>query len=470
MTSLSAPWIVAVVVKATLLLLIVFGLSRLLRRRSAALRHLVWCAAIAGVLAVPLLSVTVPWRLPVKTAMVPDVAGWQSGRAAGGAELQGGRVAEKAEGAAREPSVPPAAPAASAETHTINVAGLLLAIWLAGAALVLLRLVLGWAIVRRLATRALPLEASEWTRPLYEAADRLGLAEVPRLVMSERTPMPFAGGLLRPTIVLPAEATAWTGQRRRAVLAHELAHVRRADIAVNALGQIACALYWFHPLVWLAAKRLRTESERACDNLVLGLGTRPSDYADHLLQIVCGAGDARTPALALPMAERREFEGRMLAILERDASRHAPSRVHAGVLAGLAAVMVLPLAALVPTAAPAPATKDGPAAAAAEQPRIAGPAVHQPADTPRARDARSRDGDVHVATTAKTETRTRTNTMLRTSTETRTAMEAPAGASRADTGDTRVASALIGTLHDPSARVRLSAVTALGNLESRQAT
>ena len=70
------------------------------------------------------------------------------------------------------------------------------------------------------------------------------------------------------------------------------------------MGRVACALYWFHPLVWTAARRLRAESERACDDLALVFGARPSDYAEHLLDIVTCVRDHNTPAIALAMAHR----------------------------------------------------------------------------------------------------------------------------------------------------------------------
>ena len=91
------------------------------------------------------------------------------------------------------------------------------------------------------------------------------------------------------------------------------------------------------------------ERERACDDLVLGVGTRASEYAVHLLQIVCRAARSRTPAVALPMAQRHEFEGRMLAILERVARREPASWRHGALLAALALALILPLAALAPS-------------------------------------------------------------------------------------------------------------------------
>ena len=74
--------------------------------------------------------------------------------------------------------------------------------------------------------------------------------------------MPFTYGLLRPVIVLPASADEWTTDRRRSVLLHELAHVRRRDLLTNAIVQLACAVYWFHPLVRLAGRHVRIEAER----------------------------------------------------------------------------------------------------------------------------------------------------------------------------------------------------------------
>jgi hypothetical protein len=108
--------------------------------------------------------------------------------------------------------------------------------------------------------------------------------------------------------------------------------------------------------VWTAAKRLRSESERACDDLALTCGARASDYAEHLLDIVTGVRHHATPAVALAMARRKEFEGRMLAILDPELRRGAPSRRQTAGLVGGLAVLSLVVGAAVPVARAA----DGP--------------------------------------------------------------------------------------------------------------
>jgi HEAT repeat protein len=209
---------------------------------------------------------------------------------------------------------------------------------------------LAWAslAVRRIVKQAHPLDTADWRTPLWEVADRMGLDEVPRLLRSDEAKMPFACGLATPTIVLPAESDNWTLDRRRAVLLHELAHVRRHDLLGHTLGRLVCAVYWFHPLVWTAAKQLRNESERACDDLALSCGTRATDYAEHLLDIVTSVRRDATPSVALAMARRKEFEGRMLAILDPELRRSTPSRRQSAVLISTLALVALTVGAAAP--------------------------------------------------------------------------------------------------------------------------
>ncbi len=280
--------------------------------------------------------------------------------------------------------------------------------WAAVACALLLRLGCGAWSVRRIVRRARPLDDPDWQTPLYEIADRLELDAAPRLLRSDDVKMPFAAGLLSSTIVLPAESDGWSAERRTAVLIHELGHVRRRDLIGHTLGRVACALWWFHPLVWTAARRLRAESERACDDLALVFGARPSDYAEHLLDIVSCVRDHSTPAVALAMAHRREFEGRMLAILDPELRRRGPGRLHTAALVGGLATLALAVGA----AAPAPREDGAPDVATADPSRalhvhvtVADPdsAVEVDVDTSEARvavssrAARSRRSSASVA-------------------------------------------------------------------------
>jgi len=352
--------VLLILAKATIVLLAALGVTRALERGSAVSRHLVWFVALGAVLLIPAVASWSPLRLAILPSVdapsetVPSTSGPTSG-------------IEPA------PAVAPSVAAPRTETTSPNVSAtvntvrdivspktpwfgilsdpkLLLGIWASVALLFAGWLVYGALLVHRIIRRSRVLDTPEWTNPLWEVADRLGLDNAPRLVRSDDAKMPFACGLLTPTIVLPAESDGWTLDRRRAVLLHELAHVRRRDLVGHTVGRLACALYWFHPLVWTAAKRLRSESERACDDLALNCGARASDYAEHLLDIVTGVRHHATPAVALAMARRKEFEGRMLAILDPELRRGAPGRKQTVGLVGGLVVLSLVVGAAVPVA------------------------------------------------------------------------------------------------------------------------
>jgi HEAT repeat protein/beta-lactamase regulating signal transducer with metallopeptidase domain len=450
--------VLGILLKGTALLLAAAVLAVALRRASAALRHLVWSAAVITILALPILALVVPWRLAVVPVATAGLVGPVRPAAPVVSDLSNGAVGLDAPNATVAPNAPDVAAAPAPPVSPVSPTSpiwptALVALWTTGALLLLARLALGAAVLARAVRTATPLTTPDWTHPLLEAADRLALDRAPRLLMSARLPLPYACGLLRPTIVLPESAAEWSDRRRRAVLCHELAHVRRFDLLLNALGQVACAVWWFHPLVWIAARRLRLESERACDDLVLGVGTRASEYANHLLNIVCNAARAHTPAVALPMAQGRELEGRLLAILERGASRIPTSRRHATLLAVLALSVVVPLAALAPSrgALPEPewpnddqAVADSTAATVTEQ------EPQQPAAAERATPALAAPSEPRPAAQRKDWWR-------------------PQVTASQDTSSQRVVLALVRALSDPVVDVRSEAAYALGQIEAEGA-
>jgi beta-lactamase regulating signal transducer with metallopeptidase domain/HEAT repeat protein len=353
--------------KATLILIAALGITVAMQRGSAGARHLVWLATLGTLLLVPAVTAWVP---PLRLAILP--ARQQPAITTTPSNPKNDAVPSTE---SRKDQLP-ASPAASSQSQNIatssassfafNGISLMFAIWAGVALLLAAWLGYGALAVRRIVRNAHPLDTQDWLTPLWEVADRLELEEPPRLLGSPDAKMPFACGFLKPTIVLPNDCESWSSDRRRAVLLHELAHVKRHDLVGHTLGRFACAIYWFHPLVWTAAKQLRNESERACDDLALSCGARASDYAEHLLDIVTSVRRDSTPAVALAMARRKEFEGRMLAILDPELRHSSPSRRQSFALIGSLAL----IAVVVGAASPARRIAEAPARVATKAPAI----------------------------------------------------------------------------------------------------
>jgi beta-lactamase regulating signal transducer with metallopeptidase domain len=251
-------------------------------------------------------------------------------------------------------------------TVTRTAAGLdagqvLMAVWLLGAVAVTLWFVLGHARLARLLHRATPIDQPEWRLLLEETARQCGVTAPIRLFRSPAVASPVTWGARRPVVLLPADAESWPWERRRIVLAHELAHAARGDYPAQLIACLASALYWFHPLAWVAARRLRVESERACDDHVVIGGISGFEYAAHLLDVARQSKALRLGGMvSIGMARPSHLEGRLLAVLDERRPRQAPRpQVRRAAWVGLLSI-VLPLAALRPVPrAPDAAGSDG---------------------------------------------------------------------------------------------------------------
>ncbi|MCP3960346.1 MAG: M56 family metallopeptidase [bacterium] len=231
--------------------------------------------------------------------------------------------------------------------------------WATGFILLLVPLVRGIRQRQVLARSALPVESEAWNEQLAELTERLAARRAPRLLISPKITVPMTWGSLRPVILLPEDADCWPASRRRDVLLHELAHIRRHDALTRIWSQLACALYWFDPLVWWAAHRLRVESEHACDDRVLSAGSRASDYADHLLAAARTAR-GRLPVAAVAMARPSPLSGRVFAILDEKRDRAPLTATRLLVSCLTASVLALPLAAAAPQPPEPPAAPEAP--------------------------------------------------------------------------------------------------------------
>lgn len=365
-------------IKGTVLLSLAAVLALLLRRDSAATRHLVWLTAIVALLVVPVLSATLPqWRLLPNWMSSPrtTVAAIESAsppalpmsavevielpqRATSIAPMEVDPSAAPdlqpvAQSQVLQPTMmaPREIPAQVAGTWSwMNAIPL---VWAIGFGILMLRLSAARWMLWNSERLAIVIGRQEASRrdPIVIAmtalCSKLKIRRPITLLIHPHKTIPVVWGIFRCRLMLPVAARQWSDEQLQSVLMHELAHIKRGDTLVQLLTQVACALHWFNPLVWFAAWRLDVERERSCDDLVLASGIRPSAYAAHLLDVVSGLSPARwTQACGLAMARKSSLEGRLAAVLGKDLNRRSVSLTLAGLALLIAVGLVVPIAML----------------------------------------------------------------------------------------------------------------------------
>ena len=316
------------------------GVCLVWRRAAAATRHLIWFLALASLPLLPLLPRVLPAaRRPLWSVSSEMVSGNQISLSL---ELtptlsSGNSVPVRVESPGKVPAVKSARRLFNAQLKP-NWLAIAFATWAGGIACMLLYSALGRWQLRKFSRAARVLDTPEWINALSEACGILRLPRRITLLQSRENVMPLTWGWLRPKVLMPLEAEHWTAERRRIVLLHELAHVKRLDCLTQTIARIIAALYWLNPLAWVAARQMCIERERACDDLVLNGGCKASDYAGHLVQIA--KTFRRVPQMAgIAMARSSNLEQRVTAIVDASRSRRLRPMGLAGVLIAIATVI-----------------------------------------------------------------------------------------------------------------------------------
>ncbi len=339
----------------------VIGVGLLLcRKRSAAFRCGWLTIGMLGLIALPF-----AWCLPrVEVAFLPTL----------------GQAAPELASASLE-ATGPAFPFGTA----------IIAIWFAGIVVLAATQSIGMWQLQRWRDRSERLQSGYWNGLVEDVSHALGYRGQVHLYACPGMHSPAAAGIFRPCVFLPEEASQWDLDRLRVVLLHEIGHLKRRDLWTQWLSQTACALYWFHPMVWMLHRRLHQTREFACDHTVLSTGTEPSHYAQHLLALArnlsqrpAGPRLAMANGLFLAMAadttRQCALERRVRAILSFQSSARWSAVLMAlwsvvGLSTALATATVTPVReAAAPIAIPspirheqiAPEAMDGPAIPPAE--------------------------------------------------------------------------------------------------------
>jgi beta-lactamase regulating signal transducer with metallopeptidase domain len=358
--------------KATLLWSMALAGAALLRNAHAVDRHRLWTIGFAAVLLLPVLTAILP-------SLDVPVPSWAAARTdhdgrAGAPSTAAPNDAIKLthlDAAMAAPGDADSTPASSSTSDSIPSGGtlswpslrsMLLAAWAIGTGAAVAMILLSLARVNRLAHLGEELDDGRWREMAASLALRFGVTRRVRLIVDPSVTTPMAGGLWQPVIFLPPEATSWSAEQSAIVLAHEIAHLRGRDPLRLVAARLAVALYWFHPLAWLAARQSSIVREQACDAAVLALGTRPSDYARVLLDFAESMAPPSQPLAALPIVEPSLLEIRLVEILKGDRGQAPRSRVLVSLVVAAAATLTVAVARPLAMAVPAvPATASSPA-------------------------------------------------------------------------------------------------------------
>jgi len=309
----------ASVVRPFVLAAAAFLILWIFRVRHPSSRHAVWMAVLVGMLLLPFASVMAPhWTVPVlpgkQNPSVRTRPGNLPALAAATFEIP-------------QPVEPPQVPL-KATFRMPSTATLVVWSYLAGFFAMAAYRALGWVLLRRVIWRSRALRV-----PLRESTDVV---------------VPIAVGLLRPAIILPTGWRSWSPQIREAVLAHELAHLRRNDLWVSALARVVKCLFWFHPLAWWVSRKVSELAEQACDAAALEIVGDPAEYSRVLLQFASEVNltryRARLPGLA--MADSSGLGKRIDKVFELSAGKMR-RLARPGAVLGLMGLPVMCLAATV---------------------------------------------------------------------------------------------------------------------------
>ena len=328
-------------IKVSIIVLVALGAARLMRRRSAAERHWILAAAIACAAISPLLGAIVPsWRVDLgidSTQTSTSLGGATPIVRASGSPASDGNVQTTMALQVTDPSP---------DSGPTNVE-LLILLWMAGSLIGLGLLIAGVARLRWLESRSAPLLQGAWVETAKSIALDYGLRRPPVVLKSDRPALLVTWGLRESRVMVPAAAQTWTVDRIRVALAHELAHIRRRDWFLQMAAEMVRCVYWFNPIVWAACRRLRQESEQACDDAVLKRGIDGQTYATHLLEIARAFQGHRhvwspAPAVAHPSS----LERRVRAMLNDTVNREPVTPLVALAVAAALLCITIPVAGL----------------------------------------------------------------------------------------------------------------------------
>ncbi|TET74926.1 MAG: M56 family metallopeptidase, partial [Candidatus Aminicenantes bacterium] len=316
-------------IKSSLVLGFLLLLAFLSRKKSASLRHFLLSFSLISLLLIPFLSsITIGWE----TRLLPS---WQTGKNSSYISNEWAKSKENPiQGKHKDLNIhkkntqkPDVVKTDSANRGSLlsklaakkNFLGLILiTLWSVGLIFLLTRIFLGLYGAYRLTRQGEKISGSPWQQLLQRFLKAIPLKRKVSLFTHKQAMVPLTWGVIKPVIIIPDESRKWTKGQCSSALFHELSHIKRGDFLVKIIARISCAIFWFNPLSWLTFKIMKKEQEKACDELVLKAGVRPSTYAANLLLIKrSGQAHWNLPTTVLGAVGKSQLNERLIAILKK---------------------------------------------------------------------------------------------------------------------------------------------------------
>ncbi len=314
-------------IKSSVILTFTFVLVFLFRKKSASLRHFLLSVSLISLLLFPFLSIlTKGWE----TGLLPT---WQTG--------EGRSQISQRWDQDRRKTIPLNSISPSLADQQLQALKLekndrfnfflskysiskgmfgfvLITIWSAGLIVLLSRILIGLYGAHKLTRQGKRITDSPWRQLLNHFLEAISIKRKINLFSHKNVNIPLTWGVIKPVVILPTESRNWSQDQRSSALFHELSHIKRCDFLVKILARCSVALYWFNPLSWFAFRMMKKEQEKACDELVLKAGVKPSTYAVNLLAIKkTGQFHWSPPTAALGAIGKSQLNERLVAILKQ---------------------------------------------------------------------------------------------------------------------------------------------------------
>ena len=319
-------------IKGSLLILLAWVVTRLLKSKPAAVRHFVWTITIITVVMLPIWSAAMP---AIKAPILPG-------------DLFQEEVTSTVEAAQLEAAASDREFFSPAESSfSFSWQDTAVVIWLTGAVLAFLWLLMGKVRAWKMLIMAHALDDETLLDVARVAADQIGLRPGWKIKVSDAVDVPLVVGNFGRTVLLPEEAYDWTREKLLILLLHEMSHIKRRDMLFQVPAELGSVIFWFNPLVWYAAHRQIIERELAADDHVLNKGVKVSDYATQLLEAAnCLKRSSLKALSAAGMARRgQDFKQRLVKVLSRETNRKPLEKRYCALILTAITLLALPLSA-----------------------------------------------------------------------------------------------------------------------------